>query len=165
MIMLTAHRLRELFGYDKETGDFILLINRRKGLIGSRVRGTRNEKGYLFIGIDGKKYRSHRLVWMYHHGAWPADELDHINGVRDDNRIENLREASRQDNMRNRRIDHRNTSGTSGVYFLEKKRKWCARITVSRVGVHLGLFKSKEDAIAARLKAEKEIFGEFRRSA
>lgn len=117
--------------------------------------------GYHCVKINGRKYLSHRVIWMMYYGIWPQDQLDHINRIRTDNRIDNLREVNNQKNQFNRNIGCNNTSGTTGVSFEEQNQKWHSRIGVNGQSLHLGYFPSKEDAITARLAAEIEYFGEF----
>ena len=110
--------------------------------------------GYRQGSIFGKAYLAHRVVWVMVHNEWPADQIDHINGVKNDNRIENLRVVTNGENSRNlpKRAD--NTSGHMGVRWHKKALKWTAQITVNSQQVHLGVFTKKDDAIAARKAAE-----------
>lgn len=91
--MLTQARLKELFHYDKETGAFTH-IKARRGVRVGKILGCLANNGYLVIRADGKLYLAHRLAWMYVHGAFPPDQLDHINRMRTDNRLCNLRLAT-----------------------------------------------------------------------
>jgi hypothetical protein len=97
---------------------------------------------------------AHRLAWFYVHGEFPKCELDHINGVRDDNRISNLRECSRAENMQNAGMFKTNTSGYTGVTWHKQRRKWAAQIWVNNKRMYLGLRESKEDAYALYLEAK-----------
>jgi hypothetical protein len=117
---------------------------------------SKSYDGYKRGRINGKKFFAHRAIWAIVHGYWPHEEIDHINGIRDDNSIVNLREASRSENMKNLSIRKDNRSGVIGVCWFERDKIWRAYIMSDGKRKHLGDFKDKEDAIAARKKAEKE---------
>ena len=161
---LSVERIRELLSYDPTTGGFTWKVNRTgKAIAGSRA-GSNNGQGYLCISIDGVIYKAHRLAYAIHHGAMPPSgiEVDHIDGDRLNNRIENLRLATHTENARNRQnLSKRNSSGSTGVCWHIRARKWFARIKVNGRYIHLGLFTNKQDAIAARRIAEAKHFGEF----
>ncbi len=97
---------------------------------------------------------AHRLAWLFVHGVWPKEQIDHRNGIRDDNRFVNLREATLAENNQNRGVSPRNTSGHTGVYFNKKTGKWHAEIMTNRRKKHLGCFNDIEDAISARKAAK-----------
>jgi hypothetical protein len=166
--MLTQQRLKELFRYNPETGEFTRLVHRstnaRKGDV---IRGCKTPYGYLVINVERKVVMAHRLAWLYVYGELPAKgmDIDHINGDRADNRVANLRTATRSQNLSNKRMDDRNTSGVTGVSWYKAYGKWNAQIHVQRKRINLGYFESLEDAAAARRDAEVKYFGEFRRSA
>lgn len=152
--MITSENVKEIFDYDDDTGVFRWkkqIANKAK--IG-RVAGRKNDQGYIVIRAFKKDYRAHRLAWLYSYGEWPKKEIDHINRVRDDNRLCNLREANRQQQLINCRIMSNNKSGIKGVHFAKKEGKWCAQIKVGQKCFHLGLFDKKIDAAMARLEAE-----------
>ena len=107
--MLTQLKLRELFNYDPVTGIF---VNRR---LAHRATGSITLEGYRTIHVDGERFRAARLAVLYMTGEWPKEHVDHINGFRLDDRWENLREATRSENMRNTKLRSNNTSGTRGV--------------------------------------------------
>ena len=111
--------------------------------------------GYRWIGYSKVRYPAHRLVWIMHFGEIQKGyEIDHINHVRSDNRIENLRVVSRTGNRKNCSININNSSGVTGVYFT-RGGKWHAQITVLGKKMHLGLFSCIEDAVKSRRAAEK----------
>jgi hypothetical protein len=115
-------------------------------------------KGYRRMTLLGKRYKSHRVAWAMHHGDWPPETIDHINGVKDDNRIENLRAVTHIENCRNQKLHNTNTSGVMGVYWRPEARKWQVRIYVNGRLLHLGLYVKKDEAVAAR-KAAEEKYG------
>ncbi len=156
--MVTHKRLTELFVYAKSSGDFIRRISTgRNGCHpAGEYAGTIQNHGYLVISIDKKRYMAHRLAWFYVYGVWPKGDLDHINEDKLDNRIVNLREATRRQNMQNVRRHKHNTSGYKGVAWHHQRSKWRAYIFDNYRQIHLGLFDSREAAALARAKAEKE---------
>ena len=113
-------------------------------------RGT----GYRHGKIFNRDYFAHRVIWAMTHDEWPADQIDHINGVRDDNRLENLRSVSHAENLKNQKVRSDNNSGHVGVIWRPNRFKWEAQIRVDNRLVYLGRFFSKDDAIAARKAAE-----------
>lgn len=157
MIPLTPERLRELLQYDLETGSFIWRVTRSRGARALNVAGQSTANGYRSIKIDGRKHLAHRLAWLYVHGKWPQQDIDHINGVRDDNRIVNLRDVSRSVNLQNQR---RARSLTSGGLIGASKRKpqndWQASIKVDGKKRYLGLFNTPEAAHAAYVAAKRK---------
>lgn len=164
---LTAERLREILHYDPETGLFTWCAHTtpRHRTTGGQIAGRRQSRGYIQITIDGRCYVAHRLAWFYITGSWPAAEIDHINGIRDDNRFVNLREATRAQNMANSRRLHSNTSGFKGVSFDKRDGRWRAYIRGNQRRHHLGSFDTPEEAHAAYCAAAAELFGEFARPA
>lgn len=162
MTELTQDRLKELLHYDPETGVFTRRIARSgaRGGIGA-VAGSTHYDGYKRISIDGKLYQSHRLAWLYTHGTWPADMVDHINGVAGDNRLTNLREATQIQNMANVGKPSNNTSGYKGVSWHKRDKKWRAQINHQDKQKHLGHFTTPEEAHAAYCAAASALYGDF----
>ena len=144
--MLTQKRLKELFFYDENCGDFVRIKKTTNSVNIGDVAGTKNFYGYLQINVDGKIYKNHRLAWLYVHGYMPNFDIDHINRSKTDNRIKNLRLVTTSQNQQNsgRRSD--NTSGFKGVSLHKKSGKWTARIKIENKYKHLGLFETKEKA-------------------
>ena len=151
---LTAQRLRELLSYDPETGQFTRLVSVSHGKRGSIAGGVK-ETGYVAIRIDGIKYRAHRLAWLYMTGAWPAEEIDHINRRRNDNRWVNLRPATRQGQCGN--SVGRGKSGIKGVTWSRPHKKWRAEIAATC----LGYFDCKHEAGAVYARAAIDRYGTF----
>lgn len=120
-----------------------------------------NAAGYRVGGLDGRNWLAHRIIWAMSVGSDPEIEIDHINGVPDDNRVENLRLARRVDNARNVRVGARNTSGFKGVSWNRSCMKWSAHIRAGGKSKYLGLFESAEDAHAAYVLAASRFYGEF----
>lgn len=153
---VTGERLRELLHYDPETGVFTWRVGGRRARLGEAA-GCVETCGYLRITIDGRQYYAHRLAWLYVTGAWPADQLDHRDGDRTNNRFDNLREATHAENGQNRTTQKNNTSGFAGVHWHLGDRRWHARIRVGGRRVHLGSFDTPEEAHAAYIEAKARL--------
>lgn len=157
MKKLTQARLRELLHYDPETGVFTRLVARKgpKAWVGC-VAGSPDRKGYTSIVIDQERHAAHRLAWFYVHGSWPDGQIDHINGVKDDNRLANLRVVSNQVNGQNSRVARSsNRVGLLGV--TPWKKRFRASIYINGRSVYLGLFAEPEQAHAAYVEAKRQI--------
>lgn len=155
--MLTQARLKEFLKYDPETGGFYRVKQAgRSGPPGSVVR-TVHSKGYMTLGIDGGEYLQHRLVWLYVHGRFPPADIDHINGNRSDNRLANLRAATRAENLQNKAMQSNNTSGQVGVTWRANRGHWVAQIKTGGAHRYLGSFKTVDLAREAYLKAKAEL--------
>ena len=156
--MLTQERLKHLLDYDPETGVFTRRVRTSNRIMVGQIAGTVHSKGYLCIDIDGRKYFAHRLAWLYVHGRWPKQQIDHINGNRSDNRLCNLREASHAENQHNRRRKNKNnTSGVPGVFWNTNRRKWEARICVDGKMIRLECYG--QQFIALFLRRVHELAG------
>lgn len=156
MTDLTQERLKELLAYNPRTGIFRWRARHRAAIPKNRVAGCVSiPSGYRVISVDGVSYREHRLAWLYVYGKWPNGPMDHINQNQVDNRISNLREATPQENQRNKRLLPNNTSGHVGVSRSDTGKRWIARIGVDDKIIRLGTFDRKEDAVRARKEAER----------
>jgi hypothetical protein len=158
---ISIERLREVLEYDALTGEFKWLVNKGMRVCIGKPVGGLDINGYLRIKVDGKKLAAHRLAWAYVFNEWPEHEIDHKDGVRTNNRIGNLRQATDAQNCANRRTYRTNRSGHRGVRWRADAGKWEARLGVNGKKICLGHHVRIEDAIAARAKAELEHFGEF----
>lgn len=155
---LTADRLRELLAYDRETGAFTWKVARGRGVMVGDIAGYTHSGGYRYIGVCGRNHRAHRLAWLWVHGVWPAACLDHRNGVRSDNRIVNLREATIAENAQNRlQVASDNTSGHPGVSWRKDRCRWRAFIHLDGRQHHLGHYATAEEAAAAYLVAKAKL--------
>ena len=161
--MLTADRLRELLDYDPATGVFTWRVTRcGRALAGNRA-GSVDGQGYRWIGLDDRDYLEHRLAWLYTYGTLPSLEIDHIDRVRSNNAIGNLRHATHGQNQANSGPQRNNISGIKGIY-LTKSGRWMAQIKAAGTRRHLGTFDTAEEASAAYARAAELNFGEFARS-
>ncbi len=152
MTELTQERLKELLHYDPEDGIFTRIVGAGSKKSGAVV-GGKNSDGYLRARIDNKERVLHRLAWLYMYGEFPKGQIDHINHIRDDNRISNLRDVCNMENHRNRAASVFNTSGFTGVYLNNKGDKFVSRIRVGGKLLNLGCFDNITDAIEARKSA------------
>lgn len=167
---ITPTLLRQLLRYDPETGK-LFWLQRHGRLYSSPLWAQRfNEvkagreafvsterDGYLVDKILGHRFLAHRVAWAIFYGQWPCFQVDHINGLPADNRIENLRDVSGAENSKNQRIYISNKSGRIGVHWLRSAGKWRAKITVNHKVTVLGDFSDFEAAVEAREKAEKSF--------
>ncbi len=164
--IISQSQLKSLIAYNKNTGVFIWLprdrshfrtdstFNSWRSRFAWSVAGSISQKGYRTINIEGYHYKAHRLAWMYIYGEWPEQQIDHVNHIRDDNRISNLRAATNRENSINRSISSSSSSGFYGINFEKDSQKWRVRINHGGKRVHIGRFSSKDEAIKARGDAE-----------
>lgn len=162
--MPTAQRLREVFDYNPETGFFYWRERTGTRVTIGKVAGfVHRQRRHRYIHFDGKNHLAHRLAWLYVYGEWPENEIDHINRNPDDNRIANLRKATRAQNGSNVGRLRNNTSGYKGVTWHKGAKKWMAQIQVEEKFVYLGLFDDPAIAHSAYAAASKKYHGEFGR--
>lgn len=148
--------LKERMEYNSSTGLFVRTKSKGGKPKGS-IAGNTDQDGYVVIGLFGNNYKAHRLAWLWRYGCWPQGEIDHIDGVRSNNAISNLRDVSKSDNMKNTRRRKTNRSGITGVSFCSETNKWCARITVDGRLIQLGRFDDIAEASLARKAAEQQF--------
>lgn len=172
-IVPSPETLRDLLRYEPETGRLYWKARPREMFgtehhwktwntrFADKEAMTANTLGYLCGNINYVRHQAHRVAWAIYYGEWPEGDIDHINLIRSDNRISNLRLATKSENLRNIRRFSSNTSGYKGVSLHKKTGRWVARISTGTKYKHLGLFDDKEDARAAYMDAARKHHGEF----
>lgn len=159
--MITQTELKKLLHYDPDTGLFTWLVDKSRAIKAGTVAKNLNQKGYCRIKINGQEYLAHRLAWLYINGVMPKDSIDHINNIKTDNKITNLREATHSENMRNRLLTVRNRTGFKGVGFNKRAKKFKATITFNNIQIHLGYFLDAKSASLAYEAYGKKLHGDF----
>lgn len=154
--MLTQSRLKELLSYDPETGLFIRLFTITRHKAGS-ISGSPQNKGYVQIMIDTRNYLAHRLAWLYVYGEFPKGQIDHINRIKTDNRIVNLRDVDNSINQLNNGVRKHNSSGVTGVMKDTRSNKWVVQLIFDNKRHYLGSYKTIDEAKLARETKEKEL--------
>ncbi len=159
---LTASRLRELLTYHPDTGRFTRRIRHCNAVrAGDDVAGSAHDLGYRMISVDGEQYLAHRLVWLYSYGEWPVGDVDHENRDKADNRLANLRLATRSQNCFNRRIRSDNTTGYSNVLFDKKRQTYFVQVKAAGRRYKRCGFATPEAANEAAKLLTKEHHGAF----
>ena len=157
--MLTQPSLKDILNYDQVTGIFTWKITSGKASVGNRAGSIHKSNGYRRIIIKGKHYSEHRLAWLYMTGEMPANEIDHINGIRTDNRFDNLRAATRAENLQNQR--HANSKNKStrllGSAFHKQSGTYFSRIQVDGIVKFIGAFKTAQEAHNAYVNAKRQV--------
>lgn len=149
-------RAKEHLTYCPKTGVFHWSRD-GKNVKSGDVAGSHDADGYIVINVNGHPLKAHRLAWFWFYGVMPKETIDHINRVRDDNRIENLREATRLEQGHNLGLNIRNKSGHAGVFWSKKSKKWQAQISIKGQRFHVGLFDTLDEAVHRRLAMKSEL--------
>lgn len=156
--MITQERLKELFDYRE--GNLIWKITKSATAPKGTIAGSVNARGHVNLQVDKKLYAAHQLVFMYHKGYIPK-EIDHVNGVKTDNRIENLRECTSSQNKGNIGLLRNNKTGYRGVSFNNRSQKFHAQIKINGKQTYLGRYDDPKEAARVYNQAAKEHFGDF----
>ena len=155
---LTAEEVRFFFFYDKETGNLIRKnsTNKNRRPLNTPA-GSKYADGYIVVCVPGgRRFQAHRLVWLWVYGVWPKFEIDHINGVRSDNRIENLRDVTSRVNSENRRKPYAtNKCGILGATWIEARQRYHVAIRANGKDHFLGLFEEPDEAKNAYIEAKR----------
>ncbi len=162
--MITQEELKRNVSYDPETGIFTRKIKSAISVKIGQIAGGKHIEGYMNISINGKRYLSHRLAWLYVTGEMPDKDIDHINCNKLDNRFANLRVANRSQNMMNTQLRVNNKSGFKGVSFDKRSKKWEAYTKLNYKKISFGYFKTAEEANAVRVEKTSIIQGEYYRA-
>lgn len=167
---LSAEYVRSVMEYSPDTGVFVWRYRSdvpkewNTRFAGREIRNRRTS-GHLFAILNYQQIPLHRLAWLYMMGEMPENLIDHINGDRADNRWSNLRQATTFQNAQNRIASSRSSHGLKGLHWHKAAQKWCAQIRANGRREYLGLFESKDDALAAYRVAAERLHGEFARVA
>ena len=146
--------IHQILEYNKETGKFTWKVRVNSKVPAGTVAGTPQNRGYIFITIKKKKFLAHRLAWFFETGSFPKGQIDHINGIRTDNRIFNLRVVTCSENLQNQRNPKRKNPYL-GVSAIKGTTSWQAHIAVNGKKKNLGRFKTPEEARDAYIEAKK----------
>lgn len=152
--MITQKELKKFLSYDRKTGIFVWKIATASRVKIGDIAGSIYKNGYIHILINGKRYKAHRLAWLYVTGEYPKNQIDHKNHNRADNRIKNLRDITHQENCKNKTMTDKNTSGVVGVSWCKTISRWRATISIEDVKKSLGTYVNFSDAVDARKNAE-----------
>ena len=152
--LLTQDKLKELLDYDSCAGIFTRKVSGNGVNIGD-IAGRTCNTGYIAFKVNGKEYLAHRLAWLYVHSVWPKNKIDHKDRNKTNNRIDNLRDVSDVESSQNLPLKVNNTSGIVGVHWIKALNKWCARITVNKHVLELGVHAGKFEAACVRKSAER----------
>lgn len=156
---ISCARLRALLHYDSGTGRFSWIAPTNRRIRAGQLAGCTRSDGYVTIKVDGKIYLAHRLAWLYTHGALPEMDIDHVNGIPCDNRMNNLRLVTDSENMQNlhKPMSSNTTSGILGVSFDARRKRWVAQIRAGGVTRFLGRFNTPHAADGAYRQAKKQL--------
>ena len=149
-------RLRAMLSYNAATGEFFNLAPCSGGGLPRRV-GNINRSGYMRVHFGGRFFAAHRLAWFYVTGQWPEKDIDHINGIRHDNRLCNLRAVTRKQNRENTTVSW-SASGVRGVTWCKKRKAWKAQVRHNQQQYNLGYFSDVNEAAAAAKAGRDQLF-------
>lgn len=165
---LTQEYLKEALTYNQYTGEWtwkerperhfasfraFKIWNKRYSL---KKTYNINRKGYIDIVLNNRKYRAHRLAFLYVDGYIPENQVDHIDGNRKNNKYDNLREVNNKCNHQNCKLSKLSKSGITGVHYYPERKKWLARIMIDGKTINLGAYDTKDDAAIARYLEERD---------
>jgi hypothetical protein len=150
---MTQQELKELLHYNQDTGIFTWIAK-------NKIAGGINSQGYVAIKIKNKIYKAHRLAWLYVHGVWPSI-VDHINRIKNDNKLSNLRLATQSENQFNSNLRKDNTSGIKGITWHKPAKKWLVQIRINKKKTYIGIYEDFEMARIAIDLARKKYHKEF----
>ena len=150
--------IKEYLSYDPETGIFTWVKKPAKGITINSIAGCVDGKGYIQITYKGKHYQAHRLVWRFIYGYMPEHNIDHVNEIKGDNRLCNLRlDINRENEQNNSKPQSNNSSGYRGIYWYKRDKKWISKIQLKGKTISIGRHDTPEEAHAAYLCAKREL--------
>ena len=158
MVEVTQEFLKEHLEY---RDGHLWWIKPRQRVKVSQQFGSCYSTGYRVGMLKGKRYLEHRLIWLYHYGVWPKEHIDHINGIKDDNRIENLRECTQQQNNFNRKSAKGSSSKHKGVCWNKERKKWEVRYRYKGKVYHVGYYECEVEAAEAYRKATEHLHKDY----
>ncbi|HDN1095979.1 TPA: HNH endonuclease [Escherichia coli] len=153
--------IKDFLSYDPDTGIFKWVKHRCQTAKPGDVVTYKDRKGYILLGWSRVYYRAHRLAWWWVYGEMPTKQIDHINGIRDDNRICNLRLADEFQQNHNRKTPVTNTSGVKGVNWSKPHNAWCARVAFKGTRYQIGYFQNLNEAEESLREFRVKLHGEF----
>ena len=156
---LTQEYLQSIFTY-KDGSFYWKKLNKPNQIKVGDIVGSNHPNGYIYIHLKNKNYAAHRLIFLFHHGYLP-DFLDHINRNRSDNRIENLRPATKSENSLNSKLKSTNTSGVRGVCWDKESKKWLVQVTINKKQRKIGRYSDLELAELVAIEAMDKFYGNF----
>jgi hypothetical protein len=155
-----------LLSYCPESyGSSLVWKHKRTGVRKTLKAGNKNKKGYWDVRVNGKLIKAHRIIWFLHNGTWPIGDIDHIDGDKNNNQIENLRDVTRSENNRNRNIITEYKSKLKNVSFHKKTSKWRVRIGLGWKEIHCGVYDDLELAELVAYEAREKYHGIYARHA
>ena len=154
--MLTYQDVKDLVEYNPVTGEIKWQSSGRGRKLDRAVGNINKQLGYFEVRINGHRTYGHRLAWLLTYGEMPKGQIDHVNGIRHDNRLVNLRVVDNQENHKNMKKHKGNRSGVTGVYWSKKAKKWQSYICVGGKQIYPGVYEYLVDAETARKEAEIE---------
>lgn len=153
---LNISNLRKILKYDPISGDFSWIASRAGRFKPGARAGYKRPNGYVRINFNGSLYYAHRLAWLFVHDRWPSNEIDHIDGDPSNNRIENLREATRAENCQNVKASAKSASQLLGAHYDSISERWLSQIAIDGRNIALGFFNSAEEAHTAYKTAKRK---------
>ncbi|MEX8576114.1 HNH endonuclease, partial [Salmonella enterica] len=159
-LLMSVGDIRDLIDYNPENGVLTAKVNFSGRQAGS-VIGSQTWQGYYAFSLFGKKCFAHRLAWLLHYGEWPSQPIDHINGIKTDNSIRNLRLCSLSQNQFNKPTQKNNTTGVKGVYWNKRDKRYVASVQFNGKKYSAGHHKDIDSAKEAVMKLREKLAGEF----
>lgn len=152
--MLTQKRLKEVLHYNPDTGIFTWKIKTARCVKIGSIAGSVVSNNYIHLAINYRDYKAHRLAWLYIHGVWPENEIDHIDHNPKNNKLINLRSVTTKENSKNRKKYCTNTSGVNGVHWCKRRSKWISRARDNGNNLFSKGFKDFFEAVCHRKSLE-----------